>query len=907
MSGGGGGEQTVGYRYYLGLHMGLCAGPVDCLTEIRVGDRTAWMGLQSASGVIGIEKPELFGGEDREGGLSGNVDVMMGEATQAANDYLASRQGGAQPAYRGILGLVYRGGMVASNNPYIKNWSAKVRRVLAGWQGAVFDPATAKIIVGTDVTSVGTAQPLFEFDTTFKYKVVPTSDVTDYSAVGYDDSAWASGSGPFADSIHPFEPLTSEGFNTLIAEGGKVWIRKTVSISASSSLNFTIYYDNLASLWVNGVPRSVNATGSWTAVSNNILVTGPATITIAMMVTDTLTGGDGGGGNRIYSALSATAAPTLIAANAIHAMNPAHIVYECLTNSEWGMGYSAANIDTASFTAAANTFYAEGLGLCMMWTRQDSIESFLQGVVNHAGAVIGQDRRTGLFVLKAIRGDYTVASLPVFDPGNVIALDSYQRASVVEAVNEVTVTFTDATTGKTGSVTVQNLANITSQGGVVASTKAYPGLPTADLATRTALRDLRAVSTPIARVRMRVNREGYNLLPGDVIRLTWPKLGVTDLVLRVLGISTGTLTAGEITIDASEDVYGLPSTTYTAQQPSGWTDPNTDPAPAANRLVEEAGYYELARTLSTTELSNLPIDAGFMSYVASRPSSDSLNFKVLTRIGAVGVFTQAGVGQFAPTATLSVGIDAAATSATLVNMTDVDMVDVGVYGVLGGLEFVRIDAINAATGLVTLGRGLFDTVAKAHSAGARLFFTQGYVNTDGVERLDADNVQVRLLPATGKGTLAEDSAPIDSIVLDQRHFRAYPPGRLRINTLAYPVEIIDAPLTVTWAHRSRLQQNLEGDETGNIGPEAGTTYTLALYNATTSALIQQWTGLTGTSQAMPALSGNYQLRVELWSVRDALASRQKHAYTFTYTNITRITTEALDRITTEAGDTITTE
>lgn len=41
---GKGKNVTIGYSYFLGLHMGLCRGTIDSLLEIKVGDRTAWSG-----------------------------------------------------------------------------------------------------------------------------------------------------------------------------------------------------------------------------------------------------------------------------------------------------------------------------------------------------------------------------------------------------------------------------------------------------------------------------------------------------------------------------------------------------------------------------------------------------------------------------------------------------------------------------------------------------------------------------------------------------------------------------------------------------------------------------------------------------------------------------------------------
>ncbi len=37
----------IGYSYYFGIHMGLGRGPVDEITHIKVGDKTAW---QDATG-----------------------------------------------------------------------------------------------------------------------------------------------------------------------------------------------------------------------------------------------------------------------------------------------------------------------------------------------------------------------------------------------------------------------------------------------------------------------------------------------------------------------------------------------------------------------------------------------------------------------------------------------------------------------------------------------------------------------------------------------------------------------------------------------------------------------------------------------------------------------------------------
>lgn len=124
----GGKKQTVGYQIYLGAHFVLGYGPFDAITEIQVDRRIAWQGFAQDGDDIVIDKPNLFGGDKREGGISGTVNVAMGGPAQARNPYLQSQLGADIPAYRGsaslILNQCYMG-----NNYYVKPWAIKGHRI----------------------------------------------------------------------------------------------------------------------------------------------------------------------------------------------------------------------------------------------------------------------------------------------------------------------------------------------------------------------------------------------------------------------------------------------------------------------------------------------------------------------------------------------------------------------------------------------------------------------------------------------------------------------------------------------------------------------------------------------------------------------------------------------------------
>jgi hypothetical protein len=120
-------KNTVGYKYYLGMHMVLCHSTLDSLNAIYVdGDKTLWVGRQTGSGTIEINKPDILGGDKSEGGISGELDVIWGSPTETPNQYLGDNIG-AIPNFRGVASVVLKQ-MYLGNNSYLKPWSFKATR-----------------------------------------------------------------------------------------------------------------------------------------------------------------------------------------------------------------------------------------------------------------------------------------------------------------------------------------------------------------------------------------------------------------------------------------------------------------------------------------------------------------------------------------------------------------------------------------------------------------------------------------------------------------------------------------------------------------------------------------------------------------------------------------------------------
>ena len=84
---------------------------------------------------------------------------------------------------------------------------------------------------------------------------------------------------------------------------------------------------------------------------------------------------------------------------------------------------------------------------------------------------------------------------------------------------------------------------------------------------------------------------------------------------------------------------------------------------------------------------------------------------------------------------------------------------------------------------MTVGRGVLDSVPAVHALGARVFFPDVYFETDQVEYAQGEVARIKLLPTTAKGTLAEASATAQTVTIQARASRPYPPQKLRINSL----------------------------------------------------------------------------------------------------------------------------
>lgn len=715
MSVGGGSsskEATVGYKYYLGVHMVICQGPIDKMVAIEVDDKNAWIGNHTG-GSLYINKPDLFGGENREGGIIGAVDIDMGGPSQTKNSYLQARLGSLIPAYRGVVSVVLNQ-VYLGLNPYLKRW--------AFW----------------------------------------------------------------AERIHVRQDGQDQWY------GGKAAI-----------------------------------------------------------------GSD---------------------------MNPAHILRECLTDPTWGMGYLENDIDETSFKAAADQLFSEQMGMSLLWDKGMLLEDFIKLVLKHIDASLYVDRTSGKFVIKLIRDDYNIDDLLVLDESSINKISNFKRNSISELVNSVTVIYWDASTGKNGSVTVQDVALVAQQRATISTTKQFPGFTSGSLASKVASRTLKVLSTPLASATIYANRSASRLNIGDVFILRWPQYGLVHKVMRVANIELGTLEKNLIKISCMEDIFSTNSAVYAAPPPSEWVNPNNTPAPCPLHSFIEAPYWDIVKRQGEVEAQSKAVDSAYILATGVRPTDDAINARFFSNPTNSG-FEEVGAVDFCPAAQISSDVGYTDTIVSLVSAVDVDIVEAGSYAVLGE-EIVEV--IFLSDNSMTINRGCLDTVPQQHISGTHVFFSDAFYETDQVEYVINENARIKLLPLTGKGTLALDNATQQNLTMVGRLSKPYPPGSLALNGKNYPNSVAgDENLIVSWKHRDRLQQTaslIPSNLGEDIGPELNTTYSIKLLRQSGSIIFSQ-TGLEENEYTfiLDNIDLNIfgRIRIKLSSHRDGIECFQSHDFEFT--------------------------
>lgn len=571
------------------------------------------------------------------------------------------------------------------------------------------------------------------------------------------------------------------------------------------------------------------------------------------------------------------------------AANPAHIIYECFVNRSWGMGTNPSGIDIGSFEKAAQTLYDESFGLGMIWTRQTEIENFINEVKDHIQATIFMHPLTGKHTIRLLRADYDVDELDVLTPDNAMLMN-FKRKMWGETSNEIVVSYTDPETENEKSVTVQDPGLIAMQGGEIVSTsKNYYGVRSEELALRLGQRDIAMMSSPIATCQVEVTRDQWNKVPGDVVKVTWPEHGISQIVFRVEDVNYGSADSSRIRLTLMEDIFALENSEYVSASSSLWINPNVPPAPLTRFNIQTIPAFLMSRELGLNSPADLVFPESLIAVAAGKNTFSDTTYELQTKgTGVSGdeIVISLGERPHSATDTLPHVLTQQATSTITLSPNYIGpapRVDDFVLIGSGSEQSNEIALITSISGDdLTVWRGVLDTTPKNWSVGTRYWVLSDNIRfIDATTRTEGEVASYKMLNRTPRGLFSETLALWNEYTATDRPHLPNRPANVFVNGTGFGTHDATGQgvFNVSWARRNRTVEVLqvfawwEGDMT----PEVGQTTTVRLLQ-TNGSLITEFTDIEGTSQEvlLADFSGATQAIIEVVSVLDGAESLQGH-------------------------------
>lgn len=764
--------QTTGFQYFLGCQFMLCHGPVDALVDIQADVKSIPRTVTTILNDGGTEDyiqitakgGKLFGGTGAggAGGISGIIDFYRGLPSSQPNAYLGLKQGRIITDQSGIgatFSGVGNGGITA-----LSAGSASLEETFT----LTFQNIDGNVLHST----YGKA----------RFTVVGSVSGTQTNSVANAEgshSCWADQA--FQTSRIN---LTVQTGSTQYASGDVFTIKTLHSHVAPSYRNLCYAVFEQVYWGTSNYPKPVAF--------------------VVRRCPDPFAQGAG-------------------VANLGGDANPALAVYDLLSNITYGLGIPPARFDVTSFTNAAVTLAAEGLGVSMQFDTQASADSLIGEILRHCDGLLYTDPATGLWTIVLARGGYDATLLPTLTVDSVIGTPDFSRGSWSETTNLVSIKFASRINNfNDRMMKAYDAANVLVTGEVRPQTIAFNGISTEAAAALVAIRVLKTLSYPLSKIKIVANRSAWKFRPGGLFRFTWIPLGVINQVFRITRIAYGELTDGKITMDAVEDIFGINSVAFVAPPTSGWVNPAGSPTPCSSQQMIELPYYLL---------QGQPLLQGIyaLAIAARDPAVSEKAFEIWLNEGS-GFFDTGIASPFCPVGLLNaaypsglLAFDATGFVLSATGGVDLDeLVAASPSDFQNGVNLCLVDNEimawttptlnpNATYSIAGIARGLLDTVPADHALGAKVFFFSLGANVTRPTAYPVDlTVTARFTPQSAIGELPIASATDVTLTTRSRFVRPYPPGNVLVNGLAYGVRpaSVTGDLTVSWSSRNRITQSL---------------------------------------------------------------------------------------------------
>lgn len=535
--------------------------------------------------------------------------------------------------------------------------------------------------------------------------------------------------------------------------------------------------------------------------------------------------------------------------------NPAAVLYTILTQGWGGLKIDPAKIDVSTFEDAAIVLFVEQNGMSGVIYRGETAEALTAKILDQMEAVLYEDPQTLLLTLKLIREDYDPNTLDELDLSAVTTKPEFSRTTYAQTRNLVRVRFKDRDKEyRDDEVFESDPANYEQSGVVRDETYDMPFVTNRVLASKIAVRTLHAQALPLAKVKFGAKRSTVFWTPGKVFKYTHPSNGKT-FIMRVMRVDVGA-NSEEVVIDAIQDRWSY-STVVTQPPDVIGPTPPTPPLGPFDDTALETPRFILRRG---TSLGLFGDDNGGRIMYLAAPTDDTPGYH--GRLDIVGDASPELVdtinARFTGTARLASDVaredEPELTQMAIDNLQNWDLenyddIYLRIYGynlvqvgdgpdaeIMGFLSSQEVMEIPGRYNLLTVYRGLLDTVPRAHVEGEPVYHLDlttaidpvsvfsrigRYVMTEGQE------AEARLFLYRSGITPAEEDVDASPLTVRQRPILPYPVADMLVNDAKEIGTVQAEGLHLEWKRRDRLADTItlgvDDDETVS---EADVTYTI---------------------------------------------------------------------------------
>lgn len=543
---------------------------------------------------------------------------------------------------------------------------------------------------------------------------------------------------------------------------------------------------------------------------------------------------------------------------------------EDLITSDWGRAaLPSSAINAASFAAARATLLTEQNQYSNIISDPQHVREHLQDIVEQIDAALFIEPETQEFHLKLIRQDYDINTIPVLDP-SIIEQDGfdYAMATWTGGYNQVSIHYTSELPESQLSsarlrtkdpmpqertLTVQDMAAIqgSADSAIRAVTIYLPGVRDDVTAGMVATRALKALSTPLATVKLLCNRGAANLRPGDPFRLTWPEYNIAGQVFRVQGVDLGSSDDRRVTVTAVRDTFDI--TTSLLDPDLGVSPPPALVLPIERRFVTEAPRWFISRLAQNGGPSPGRVDgSGFFRYYQrglylalpaqetssgylarafndsrSRDGADAPELPYLAHFLLASPY-QYDTAVYDTTVEITVSATAEEAAAYFRTATTTEISLYGKNLILVDDEVMAYESATDIGGgfwrLNNIWRGLLDTTPRDHEFGAVVWMLSddsSYSTWDYLgHHFDWESFtpfNTHLLPRNQGRLIRQDAYGVETDVFAPVRGRAnlpYPPADMKVNALK-TLTLEEEGIVVTWNWRELSEDLILRGDTGS--------------------------------------------------------------------------------------------